>query len=143
MRKVVPVLVGALVWTAACSDTGPSADSFVGTWRATKMEFVRVANPSETVDLIADLGGSFTITFSADSTWEAIQTVPSVAPDTVDGHWSVSLDVLTLTQTGQSGNRQFTFVLSGDTITLTGGDVEWDFGSGDEAATLSITLTKQ
>lgn len=117
-------------------------DEFVGTWNATKMEFTRVANPTQKVDIIA-LGVTFRMTFFADSTWRAILTAPLTQPDTTSGTWTASLDVLTLQQTGQSGEQQFDFVLSGNTVTLTGASVDWDFGTGNEPATLSITATKQ
>ena len=144
MRVSVGMVVGGLaLGAAACGDSGgPSADRFVGTWNATKMEFIRVADTTEQVDVIA-LGATFQITFHADSTWQSILTVPQAQPDTVDGTWTASLDLLSLTQTGQAGNLEFNFVLSGNTVTLTGGDVDWDFGTGDEPAKLSITATKQ
>ena len=51
--------------------------------------------------------------------------------------------MLTLRETGVSGNVQFDYVLSGNTISLTGGNVDFDFGNGDEAATLNVTAVKQ
>jgi hypothetical protein len=135
-------MAGLVLGAAACSDSGPSADSFVGTWSATQMEFTRSANPTETVEIIGE-GATFRITFKADSTWTAVLTAPGMSPDTSSGTWSASIDVLTIATTGMSGEQQFQFSLSGNTLTLSGANAEWDFGSGDEAATLSITLTKQ
>jgi hypothetical protein len=134
--------VGFVLGLAACSDSGPSMDSFVGTWNATKAEFVSEADPTVKQEVIA-LGASFKITFNADSTWRAIMTAPLMAPDTSSGTWSASIDVLTLVTTGASGETQFAYVLSGNTVTLTGGHVEWDFGNGDEPALLNVTATKQ
>jgi hypothetical protein len=140
--RVGLVLAGLALGAAACSDnSAPPLDTFVGTWNATKMEFTRVANPTDKIDIIA-LGATFRITFAADSTWQAIMTVPETAPDTTAGTWTASIDVLTLAETGVSGNMQFTYVLSGNTISLSGANVNFDFGSGDEPATLSLTATK-
>jgi hypothetical protein len=144
MRSAVGlVIAGLVVGAAACSDSNaPATDEFVGTWNATSMVFTRVADTTQKMDVIA-LGATFRITFAADSTWQSIQTAPLTQPDTSTGTWAASIDVLTLTQTGQSGNIMFNFVLSGNTVTLTGGNVDWDFGTGDEPAKLSITATKQ
>jgi len=136
-------IAGIALGGAACSDSGsPALDSFVGTWNASSAEFVREAAPVVTVEIIA-LGGAFRITFNADSTWRAIVTAPQNPPDTSGGTWTVGIDVLTLLTTGQSGNLQFNYVLSGNTITLADGHVTWDFGSGEEPARLNITATKQ
>ncbi len=134
--------VGLVLGAAACSDSGPSMDSFVGTWTASKAEFVRVADATDKVEIIAQ-GGTFRITFNADSTWVATITAPQNVPDTSGGTWSASVDVLTLVTVGLSGQTQFDFVLSGNTVTLTGGHVTWDFGTGDEEALLNVTATKQ
>jgi hypothetical protein len=137
------VTVAVVLGAAACGDSGaPPTDQFVGTWNATKMEFTRVADPTVKQDIIA-LGAAFQITFAADGTWESVLTVPAEQPDTSGGTWTASLDVLTIVTTGQSGEMMFAFVLSGNTVTLTGANTDWDFGSGGEAATLSITATKQ
>jgi hypothetical protein len=137
------LIAAALVLgAAACSDTSAPMEDLVGTWNATAMVFTRVADTTEKVDVIA-LGATFRMTLAADSTWTAIQTVPLAVPDTATGTWTASLDVLTLEETGQSGNMQFQYVMSGNTVTLTGGSVDFDFGFGDEPATLSITATKQ
>jgi hypothetical protein len=134
--------VGLVLAVTACSDSGPSADSFVGTWNASKAEFVRVADATDKVEIVAQ-GGTFQITFNADSTWAAIITAPQILPDTSHGTWSSSIDVLTLVTVGLSGQTQFDFVLSGNTLTLTGGHVTWDFGTGDEEALLNVTAAKQ
>jgi glutamate synthase domain-containing protein 3 len=144
MRSATGVVTVAVVLgAAACGDSGaPPTDQFVGTWNATKMEFTRVADPTVKQDIIA-LGAAFQITFAADSTWEWVLTVPGDQPDTSSGTWAASLDVLTIMTTGQSGEMMFAFVLSGNVVTLTGASADWDFGTGIEAATLSITATKQ
>jgi hypothetical protein len=139
------VMAGLVVGGAACSDSGaPATDEFVGTWDALKIEFTRVADTTVKEDIFVTQNARMEVTFFADSTWQSIETIPPVV-DTVGGTWMASIDVLTLTQTGQAGNQQFTFVLSGNTVTLTGGDTDWDFGmgGGDEAAKLSLTLVKR
>ena len=144
MRIGVGMATAGLVFgLVACSDSAaPATDDLVGTWNATAAEFVREADPSESVEIIAQ-GGSFRITLGANGTWSAIVTAPQITPDTSGGTWTASTDVLTLITTGQAGETQFDYVLSGTTITLTDGHVTWDYGNGDEAARLNITATKQ
>lgn len=141
-RPMGLIAAGLVLGAAACSDTSAPMDSFVGTWNATKMVFTSVADTATKLDVIA-LGATFRMTLAADSTWRAITTEPLATPDTTTGTWSAGVDVLTLEETGQSGNIQFQYVMSGNTVTLTGGSVDFDFGGGDEPATLSITATKQ
>jgi hypothetical protein len=135
-------LTAVLAVGAACGDQGPAIPDLVGTWDATKLEFTRVANPSQKVDVIA-LGATFWIALDADSTWLAVVTIPLSTPDTTTGTWSAGTDVVTLQEDGATGNQQFDYVLSGSTLTLTGANVDYDFGTGDEPATLDVTAVKR
>lgn len=64
--------------------------------------------------------------------------------DDLVGTWQASIDVLTITETGDPFSVQFEFTLSGATLTLTGGDVDFDFnGTGDLPAELDRVLVKQ
>ncbi|MBE0593520.1 MAG: lipocalin family protein [Gemmatimonadales bacterium] len=134
----------ALMWaSASCGDsTAVDPQSLLGTWDATKLEFTRVANTSDKVDLI-DLGGEFVITLAANDVCTGTFTVPGELPENLTGTWSVSVDVFTLHWDGDTGNTQFDMTLSGNTLTLTGGDVDYDFGNGDEAAKLTVVLDKR
>jgi hypothetical protein len=146
MRKTALVLIaaGAFLGAMGCkSSTGPAVDSFIGTWRATKAEYVSIANPSTKNDIIAH-ASTLTLVFSA-NTFVMTITDPGTNPVISNGTWSASLDTLTLTwQTGYSGESQFDFALNGDNLTLTGGHLPCAFTPGNpEDATLNIILVRQ
>jgi hypothetical protein len=144
MRGIRWMCAAALVVAgAACGESaGAAFDDLVGTWDATTFQVTQVASPGTTVELIAS-GATFTITLRADSSYLAILTEPETSPDTTTGTWGSSIDLLTLRETGIPGERQFAYVLSGRTVTLTGASVDFDFGNGDEPATLDVTLVKR
>jgi hypothetical protein len=144
MKCIRWVCAAALVLggVACGSATDLNPADLVGTWDATKLEFTQVASPGQKVDLVA-LGGAFSITFNADSSYRAILTAPEASPDTITGTWDGSVDVLTLRETGSTGEQQFDYTLSGSTITLSGADTSFDFGNGDEPAKVGGTLVKR
>lgn len=133
----------AAALSLACSDdTGPSEDELTGTWVATKVELVSVANPALKIDLIA-LGGTARLVLSASNTFTLTLTAPGRFQDVITGTWSASKDVLTLTDA--DGDMQFDMSLSGDTLTLTGADMDYDFNDDDvdEPAKLNITAVRE
>jgi hypothetical protein len=141
------MLVAAIAAGAACGGgdggAGPSPSAITGTWQLTKVLFVGQANPQQSVDLIA-LGGTGTLTFNSDNTFSYTVTVPPAAPETTTGTWSLGGQVLTLIRDGFSGNLQFDVTLSGQTLKLAGGHVDFDVNNDgtDEPAILTLEATK-
>ncbi len=139
------LIVGSLVIGAGCkgSTTPPDEDSFIGTWRATKAEFVSSANPATKLDVVAQ-GGTVTLVLE---TTTAVLTINEQGEEPVvyNATWSASSDVLTLSWTGGTlGEAQFDFVLDGDNLTLEGGHVPYDFTEGSpEEAILGLILVRQ
>ncbi len=138
------VLLLALI--AACGDDEKSAkEDLVGKWMATKMEYTDVATPARKVDIIAE-GHSFTLTLASNNRYRAIITPPSGqgGPMTETGNWSNSVDLLSVTPEGMPWSVEFEFDLSGDRLTLSGGDSEFDFdGTGHpRSAKLNLILTR-
>lgn len=132
---------------AACGDgdgNGPPASDFAGTWDATSMEFTERANPANHVEVIG-LGATFVITLSANGTYTATITAPGEAPEVTTGTWSAGADVITIRETGMSGNMQFDYTLVGDNLTMLGGHVEFDIDDddADEECTLDMTLVRR
>ena len=134
---------GGILGACGSDTTGSGLPNLVGVWTITKFEFVRVANPSTKVDLIA-LGGSGHVTFNSNGTWATTLTFPGLAPLTSSGTYTETATSLTLVDTSQSPSETSTFAMtvSGNVRTATGGTATFDFGSGDEAATLNVTATK-
>ncbi len=147
MRKLALILLSAAVsiCAAGCKGdpTAPDVKTLVGTWNATKAEFVSVANSNTKVDIIAQ-GSTLTLALSS-STFVFTITDPGQAPEVTTGTWSASSDVITLSYTtGSSGESQFDFVLNGDRLTMTGGHVPHDFTVGNfEEAVLNLILARQ
>jgi hypothetical protein len=143
-RLVIGTLI-AITWLGGCgkkSPTGPSGQGLPGTWRATRAEFVSRANSSVRVEIVSK-GATMTLVLDAARTYTTTVTNPGQPPDVVSGTWSSSTDVLTLKQTGRSGDSQFDMNLSGDTLTLNGGSALFAFDTVFEEAVLNATFVRQ
>lgn len=144
-RWLVVLVVGALALAAGCkrSPTPPDQDTFIGTWQATKAEFVNAASPGTKVDVVAQ-GGTVTLVLDATTAVLTI-TEPGESAVVFVATWSTSSDTMTLTWTsGSQGEAQFDFSLNGDNLTLDGGHVPYDFTEGNyEEAILNLILVRQ
>jgi hypothetical protein len=129
----------------SCGDdeaTGPEADQITGIWNATQMEYTCKSFPAQ-VDLV-DLGGSATLTLDEAGTFELIVVEPGEGPDTISGTWQLSADTITITEFGMPFSIVFDVTLSGNSLVMRGGDVEFDF-DGDEVeeeADLDLTFVR-
>jgi hypothetical protein len=145
----VLLVVGATA-AAACggggsgSPTGPSSQALAGTWKATRAEFVNTVNANERLELVA-LGTTLTLTLDTAGAYTQKIVDPGQAGQTTTGTWSASQDTLTLKPTGMSWNIQFDMTLSGSTLALKGGHVEFDVNldGRDEETIANLTLTRQ
>jgi hypothetical protein len=136
-------LATALVGLAllACDDDSPGTPLF-GTWNVTKSEYVSAGDPPESVDVIA-AGGSGTIAFNADASYDASIVSPGGVSERRRGSWSFTESSLTLRESGSSVTWVFDRVMEDDAMLLSGADAEFDFdGDGTpEPATWNVTLT--
>ena len=142
-------LVAVLLISSCGGTTAPPPETLVGTWSATSVELVSVANPAVRVDLVADLNATVTLVLAADNDFTLTVTYEGEEPggpwgtnSEETGTWS-STDILTL-QTSPTSEWQFEIELNGDALTLTEADTSFDFG-GDgtlEDAKLSLNLTR-
>jgi hypothetical protein len=140
-KGLVTVLAGSLL---SCGDgTGPSTDDLAGTWLATKAEIVSVANPAVKVDLVA-LGGTVRLVLTAAHAFTLTVSMPGEPQEVTTGTWSSSVDVLTLND-GAADIWQFEMTLDGDTLRLTGADIEFnvDGVGGDDPAKLNLVLSRE
>lgn len=150
MRFLFAALVLATALTPACgSDSGggsnpaaPTPQTLEGTWRATKAQFVSVANSSRQVDIIAQ-GSTVTIAY-AGTNYTYSQTESGKQQQVQTGTWSASTDVMTMRPTGVTWNIQFNMTFGGNNLTLNGGSVQFDFNNGVfEEAKLNMNLVRQ
>ncbi|HEX9894071.1 MAG TPA: hypothetical protein VGA78_09095 [Gemmatimonadales bacterium] len=142
--------LAALLLLAACGGdddgAGPSPSGLTGTWRATKVELVNVANPTEKVELVA-LGMVLTAELNANETCRITSTFPGQPEEVITGTWSSSSEVFTIrhSEGGNTITWQFDWNLSGNTLTLSGADNELDFDGDDlgDPAKLNLVLVRQ
>lgn len=133
-------LVG-LATAVACGDAVAPED-LAGTWSATSFVFTRVANTSETVDIIG-AGGSVSITFNANGTYSITFDVGGEM-DTSSGSYAIDGSTLTLDE-GTQDEVSGTIDLSGNTLTLritSGLEFEFNDSGVDEPATLVAVFAR-
>ncbi len=136
--------VAVLAGVVACGDsTGVTVDDLVGSWNASKFEFVNNANSSQRFDFIAQ-GATLTLTVAAGGAYSVVATDPGQPPDTTSGTIAINGNSITISESGQGSPTTFSFTLSGNTLTLTDTDETFDFDDDgtDESATLTIVFQR-
>ena len=123
------LLAGSLAACNKDTKTGPKASDITGQWSATKVEYVNKAAPATRVDLIA-LGGAATMAINADKSFAFVIAESGQPPDTTTGVWKLDGDMFEVTPTGMPFSWVWQAALSGNSLTLTGADMEYDF-NGD------------
>jgi hypothetical protein len=133
---------------AACTDAtgvGVEPDDLAGTWTSTSFVLTSVANPSMSMDLVAEEGAEVTLVLRADGTYTFTFTSTVEETENETGTYTVSGSTMTVTPVTPAGleTEQITLARVGDTLTLTLDD-EIVFGDGGnaEAAVLVIVLTR-
>jgi len=99
------------------------------------------ANSTQTTDVFP-LGATIQLVLRSDMTFTATFGVPGEAPDVSNGTYTQTSTTLTMTDDAGSGAEVsvFTYSLSGGTLTMSGGEVDFDFGGGDVPSRLDLTL---
>lgn len=148
-HRVISILGAVALAATACSSsnstTGPGTSGppdLTGSWTITKYQFVSVAHPTTTYDVIANGYTGVAVLSDAAKTWSVTVTQGSTVINQAAGTYTETATTLTFNQTGQSPST-FSFSKSGNTVTLTDGtNSSYDFGNGSEPATVNITFTK-
>ncbi len=145
MRTLVAPLAAAALMVGCTELTlGPNAtneeiaDALVGSWTATSMVVSNDANPSETVDLLAE-GVSFTLTMTAEGAYTGNFSSPG-ENESFSGTYVVNGFSLTLSEEGDD-DEILAFTLADGLLILTM-DESWDFDEDgtDEDATMVVQL---
>jgi Lipocalin-like domain len=139
------IIVAAL--SVACGDSGsptaPSTATLMGTWNATRAEYVSRSNQSVRVDAVAR-GTSMVLTLNS-GTFTLKITDPGQQGNTLTGTWSSSKEVLKMSPSGMTWSWEFDMTFTGNTLTLNNGGALYDVNDDgrEEEAVLNMTLTRQ
>ena len=138
----------ALILMAACTDAtgvGVEPDDLAGTWTSTSFVLTSVANPSMSMDLVADEGAEVTLVLRADGTYTFTFTSTVEPTENETGTYTVLGNTMTVTPVTPAGlePEEITLARVGDTLTLTLDDeIVFSDGGNAEAAVLVIVLTR-
>ena len=127
-RHAATVALVTILFTVCGKDnpTGPKPSEITGRWTATKVEYVSKAAPATRVDLIA-LGTAVVVSIGSDKNFLYVETPSGGSPDTTTGVWSMDGDIFKVTPTGMAFSWEWKATLSGNSLSLTGADMEYDF----------------
>ncbi len=152
MRFLGLTFVALVVLSTGCtsndespSPTGPSAVSLDGTWRATRAEFVSLASPTRSTEVVSK-GMIVTLQLPTGANYTFTLAEPGAPPYVVTGTWTASKDELTLNLSAPlSGELQFDYVLNGNALTINGGHMLFTFDDKacPEESIVSMTLSRQ
>jgi hypothetical protein len=133
----VALLVAVAV---GCSDsTGPASPSdFVGDWLASSYVLTSIENTSLSADLI-EFGMTLSITFT-ETTYSGTSTFPDEAAESFSGTYTIEGNQLILNEVGELEPDTMTYTLSGNTLTMTGNDEEFDFDDDGQEDPASFTM---
>ncbi len=153
---MILVLMAAIVH-GACGDgggnpgspsqgggSGQTPQGLAGSWQATRAEFVSRDNATMRVEVVSR-GTTLVLALNASGAYTRTITDPGQSPNVETGAWTASQDVLTLRPSGVSFSIEFDYTLSGNSLALAGGHVEFDV-NGDgrlEESVLNATLARQ
>ncbi len=136
-----------LIPLASCGDetTAPNPDEIAGTWNATQLVYTSKAT-SDRVDLI-EAGGSETLVLGADKSFRLLRALPGVPADTLSGTWEMPGDVgdlMVLHPGGGSIEWAYDFALTGDVMSLSAENADYDFNEDGirEAAKMRTTFAR-
>ena len=144
MNRLKILVLASTLGGAALScggGTGPDLPNIVGSWHATTIQVTNKANSAQTTNLIT-LGVTIQVVLNANLSFTATFSAPGQAPDVSTGTYVQTATTLTLTDNTASGGEvnAFTYTLSSSTLTLSGGSLDFDFGSGEVPVRLDVTL---
>lgn len=170
LLRTASVLVLSAFALTACDDdaTGVEIADLAGLWNATQFEYSDNANPSFSLDAVADAGGEVTLDVSESGSFSGTLMIPGLTVDPSSGE-TITLPIGgTLAVDGENltvnfndttlsyqifGNFVATFTLEGDVLTFVNDDTSFDFpdsieeqaglgARGAVAATLTTRFTR-
>lgn len=117
-----------------------SIADLAGVWEATKWEFTSDAKPSETVDVVAELGASGTVTVGTNGRYRLELTDPHGSVETIAGNLRAVGEYLIAQDDGEAFPLAFSCTLSAHFMTLASPEAAWDFDEDGVEETASMTI---
>ena len=127
---------------ASSSHVGSTTHPVFGGWSATRWQYTSLAAPERVADVVADLGGSVTLSLTATAFILAFD-VDGRGKHSVSGACAVHGDELLLRPEGAAAAHRLRFRHSGDTLSLQSDASGWDFdgmGQDQEAAFVAVLV---
>ena len=127
---------------APSSHVGSATHPVFGGWSATRWQYSSLAAPERLADVVADLGGSVTLSLTATAFILAFD-VAGRGKHSVSGTCEVHGDDLLLRPEGASGAHRLRFRHNGDTLSLQSDASGWDFdgtGQDQDAAFVAVLV---
>jgi hypothetical protein len=112
----------------------PIESALLGSWSATRWQYTSRERPDAVVDLVCGLGGSVTLSLSAET---YVLTWSSAGQDgrSIGGVLAIEGDRIALRAQDASETEAVTYRLAGETLALSSDASRWDFdGDGAEEA---------
>ena len=139
-RRLATSALALMLMTACGDSTGLEPSDLQGIWNADSMVYTSTADPTLTVDLIAD-GATLELQLAADGMFLWTLSGVGFASSVSTGAYGAVGGILTLTPAGSP--QRFMITRDGNNMTLTADDAyDFDEDSISEAATLRITLRR-
>ena len=144
--RMFAIGLGLLGAAGACGGDGgggPSQAELVGIWQVAKCEYVSTGGLGS-VDLIAG-GGTGTLELTSQDTLK-LHVTPASGPavNLVATYEIRGIDLMRVTPAGATWYWAWDMSLTGNTLRLTGGNVQWDFNADGtlDPATWNLVMTK-
>lgn len=140
MKRLTTVLFLAIMFAflASCSSdsgTDPDASDLEGTWNLTEYKYISQGTSGE-FDAKAAQNISLTMTVNSNGSFSVSGSFSGI-PFSFSGNFNDDgTDI-------DDGDPNTSITLSGDTLTIEDTSETWDFGNGDEPATLRQVYVRQ
>lgn len=115
----------------------------LGAWSATRWQYTRAAQPEQSVDVVADLGGMVTLSLGA-GTWVLTWAPAGQGSRSTGGTFEALGEVLDFQPRGSAEPFRASYRQAADTLVLRAEDARWAFsgGRGEEPAGFVAVLVR-
>lgn len=113
----------------------------LGAWSATRWQYTSVAQPEQSVDVVADLGGVVTLSLGA-GTWVLTWVPAGQSSRSTGGTFELLGEVLEFQPRGSAEPFRASYRQAADTLVLRAEDASWTFAGREEPAGFVAVLVR-